>query len=238
MMKLTRNKAAKKAPVAAKKKQSFNFQQFWNNVNSLNAQNYGSAPAAVKAFVLAILVVIVLAISWFLFVSKKLEEIKTAENEQETLLQSYSSKVGKARHLDAYKDQVDQMRAEFSELLNQLPKDTRVSELINGINMVGYGSGLRFRDISVQEEIEQEFFIEQPITITVTGEYHQFGDFISGVARLPRIITMHDFEVTNQQADAKVLPQLQLILQTKTYRSKEVVEDAPVAEQSAEQGAL
>lgn len=233
-MKLTRKKAVKKSPVAARKKQSFDFKQFWNSVNSLNAQNYGSAPVAVKAFVLAMMVAAILAISWFLLISKKLDAIKSAEAEQQTLLETYKEKVGKARHLDAYKDQVAQMEIEFAELLNQLPKDTRVSELINGINMVGSGSGLRFQDISVQDEIEQEFFIEQPITITGIGEYHQFGDFVSGIATLPRIITMHDFEVKNQQPDLTVMPQLQLVLQTKTYRSKEVKEEAPPADAATE----
>jgi type IV pilus assembly protein PilO len=108
-------------------------------------------------------------------------------------------------------------------LLDQLPKDTRVSELVEGINMTGVGSNIRFQDISVEPEIENEFFIEQPIRIAALGEYHQFGSFISGLAALPRIITMHDFEVSNPQPTLDVLPELNLVLQTKTYRSKEAV---------------
>lgn len=226
-MKLIQKKAPKKSPVT-KKKQSFDFKQFWNSVNSLNAQNYGTAPLAVKVFVLAMLVVLILALAWFVLVNRKLEEIKQAEVEQSTLIEAYKEKESKARYLDLYKDQVAQMQVEFSNLLNQLPKETRVSELIDGINMVGSGSGLRFQNIAVQDEIEQEFFIEQPITITGIGEYHQFGDFVSGIASLPRIITMHDFEVKNQQPNLSVMPQLQLVLQTKTYRSKEVTEENPV----------
>lgn len=113
------------------------------------------------------------------------------------------------------------METEFNTLLDQLPKDTRVSELVEGINMTGVGSNIRFQDISVEAEIENEFFIEQPIRIAALGEYHQFGSFISGLAALPRIITMHDFEVSNPQPSLDVLPELNLVLQTKTYRSKE-----------------
>lgn len=236
-MKLTRKKAVKKTPVAVKKKQSFDFKQFWNSVNSLNGQNYGTAPLPVKLFILAMLMALILALAYFLLVNKKREEIAQAEAEQVTLLKTYQEKESKARHLDVYKEQVAQMEVEFSELLNQLPKDTRVSELIDGINMVGAGSGLRFQNITVQDEIEQEFFIEQPITITGIGEYHQFGNFVSGVAALPRIITMHDFEVKNQQPSLSVMPQLQMVLQTKTYRSKEAVEENAEASATPAEGA-
>ena len=72
---------------------------------------------------------------------------------------------------------------------------------------------------------KNEFFIEQPIRIAALGEYHQFGNFISGLAALPRIITMHNFEVSNPQPSLDVLPELNLVLQTKTYRSKEATSD-------------
>ena len=121
------------------------------------------------------------------------------------------------------------MEAEFNTLLDQLPKDTRVSELVEGINMTGVGSNIRFQDISVEPEIENEFFIEQPIRIAALGEYHQFGSFISGLAALPRIITMHDFEVSNPQPTLDVLPELNLVLQTKTYRSKEAAPEGDEA---------
>lgn len=162
----------------------------------------------------------------FTLINPKRQSISAAESEQESLLETYKEKEKKARHLEAYADQVVQMEKEFAVLLSQLPKDTMVSELIEGINMVGVGSGIRFQDITVEEEVEQEFFVEQPINIKAIGEYHQFGSFITGIARLPRIITMHDFEVVNQQPSLDRMPQLQLTLRTKTYRSKEVVEEA------------
>lgn len=229
-MKAIRKKSATKSKaVVAKKKQSFDFKAFSNSLNSLNKDNYGSAPAPVKAFIIAMMVLAILALAWFLLAKPKLEEIKAAEAQQESLLEQYKEKEAKARHLQEYKDQVEQMRLDFSELLNQLPKDTRVSELIEGINMIGSGSGIRFKDISVTEEVEQEFFIEQPINIKAVGEYHQFGNFVTGIAALPRIITMHNFEVKNTQPSLDKMPELELVLSTKTYRSKEVAEETTEA---------
>lgn len=126
-------------------------------------------------------------------------------------------------------DEITAAESQQQTLLDQLPKDTRVSELVEGINMTGVGSNIRFQDISVEPEIENEFFIEQPIRIAALGEYHQFGSFISGLAALPRIITMHDFEVSNPQPTLDVLPELNLVLQTKTYRSKEAAPEGDEA---------
>ena len=171
--------------------------------------------------VIGLIIIFIAALSWALPISSRIDAINAAEAQQRTLLDSYREKESRARHLKAYQAQVVQMETEFNTLLDQLPKDTRVSELVEGINMTGVGSNIRFQDISVEPEIENEFFIEQPIRIAALGEYHQFGSFISGLAALPRIITMHDFEVSNPQPTLDVLPELNLVLQTKTYRSKE-----------------
>ena len=207
---------------AKPKKPAFDSKKFMAEVNSLNAQNYGSAPMPVKIFILAMLVAFILALAWFVLVSKKLDEIKATEAQQSVLLEQYREKESKARHLQTYEEQVEQMKIDFADLLAQLPTDTRVPELVDGINMVGSGSGVRFQDISVQGEVEQEVFIEQPIQIIGLGDYHQFGSFVSGIAALPRIITMHDFEIKNPQPSLDRMPELQLVLQTKTYRSKGV----------------
>lgn len=237
-MKLTKKKTLVKTPKAATTpKKSFDFNEFRRSFESLDNQNYGSWPLAVKVTVLVMIVGFIAALAWALPISSKIDEIKAAEAQQATLLETYREKESKARHLAAYKSQVTQMEAEFNTLLNQLPKDTRVSELVEGINMTGVGSNIRFQDISVEPEIEQEYFIEQPIRIAALGEYHQFGAFISGLAALPRIITMHDFEVNNPQPTLDTLPELTLVLQTKTYRSKETNPEEPAAATPAtEQG--
>lgn len=221
-MKLNRKKSLiKTKKTALKPKQQFDLQEFRRSFESLDSENYGSWPLPVKVTVIGLIITLIAALAWALPISSKIDEINAAESQQQTLLDSYREKESRARHLKAYQEQVVQMEAEFNTLLDQLPKDTRVSELVEGINMTGVGSNIRFQDISVEPEIENEFFIEQPIRIAALGEYHQFGSFISGLAALPRIITMHDFEVSNPQPTLDVLPELNLVLQTKTYRSKE-----------------
>ncbi len=225
-MKLTRKKSLIKAKKTTKQsnKKQFDFNDFRRSFESLDTENYGSWPIPVKVTIFGFIIAFIAALSWALPISSKIDEIKAAENEQQVLLESYRKKESRARHLEAYKIQVAQMDVEFNTLLDQLPKDTRVSELVEGINMTGVGSNIRFQDISVEAEIENEFFIEQPIRIAAIGEYHQFGSFISGLAALPRIITMHDFEVSNPKPTLDTLPELNLVLQTKTYRSKEIAE--------------
>ncbi len=225
-MKLTRKKSLIKAKKTANRsnKKQFNFNDFRRSFESLDTENYGSWPLPVKVTIFGFIIAFIAALSWALPISSKIDEINAAESEQQVLLESYRKKESRARHLEAYKIQVAQMEVEFNTLLDQLPKDTRVSELVEGINMTGVGSNIRFQDISVEAEIENEFFIEQPIRIAAIGEYHQFGSFISGLAALPRIITMHDFEVSNPKPTLETLPELNLVLQTKTYRSKEIAE--------------
>ena len=243
-MKLTLNKKlSKKQRLSSSQraKPAFSFNDFRRSFESLDTENYGSWPLVVKVTVLIFIVAFIAALAWALPISSKIDEIKAAESEQQVLLDNYRQKESRARHLEAYTAQVAQMETEFNTLLDQLPKDTRVSELVEGINMTGVGSNIRFQDISVEPEIENEFFIEQPIRIAALGEYHQFGSFLSGLAALPRIITMHDFEVSNPQPTLDTIPELNLVLQAKTYRSKEAkpedaVADATVADAATTEG--
>lgn len=223
------NKPAKK-PLFSKKpkkavdktpKKSFDFKEFADSFKSLDQNNYGSWPVPVKITTLLFIVALVGLLAWLLPISKKREEISLAESEQTTLLEQYREKESKARHLKAYKEQIVSMEADFTELLNQLPKEARNSDLIEGINAVGIGSGISFQYIRVEPEVNQEFFIEKPIRIAASGNYHQFGSFLSGLAQLPRIITLHDFEVVNPQPSLNQLPQTNLLINTKTYLSKE-----------------
>ncbi|ELA09441.1 type IV pilus biogenesis [Moraxella macacae 0408225] len=218
---------AKKAKVAKEKapKKQFDFKEFADSFKSLDQNNYGSWPLPVKITTLLFIIGLVAVLTWALPISKKREEISSAEAEQQTLLEQYREKESKARHLQAYKDQITQMENDFKELLNQLPKETRISDLVDGISVVGLGSNIKFQDIKVEPEVSQEFFIEQPIRIAALGNYHEFGAFVSGLAQLPRIITLHDFEVTNSKPSLDETPQTNLVLNTKTYRSKEIVEE-------------
>ncbi len=229
LKKKKRTKLGKKksADKFKKKKQSMSFAEFKQSFNSLDSNNYGSWPWVVKATLIVGMLLLVAFITYMIPVKEKISQIEAAEREEESLLQAYREKESKARHLDEYKNQIAQMEVEFNSLLEQLPKETRVSELVKGINMTGLGSGIRFKKITVKPELQQEYFIEQPIEIEANGGYHQFGEFISGLASLARIITLHDFTVNSAIEQGittenleKAEYDLDLVLQTKTYRSK------------------
>lgn len=215
----------KNVKIQAPKRPKFDAKEFQRSLNSLNKDNFGNAPIAVQVFLLAMIVLVLSLLAYFLVIAPKKEQIASAESQEASLLQTFQEKESQARHLDEYKEQVAQMEVEFQELLNQLPQDDRTAELVYGVNMVGTGSGIRFQNIETGDDIEQEFFIEKPISITALGNYHQFGSFISGLATLPRIMTMHDFEVVNPQPSLDTMPELQMVLQTKTYRGKSTVEE-------------
>ena len=145
-MKLNRKKSLikiKKITVSPKKQ--FDINEFRRSFESLDAENYGSWPLSVKITVIGFILALIAALSWALPISSKIDEITAAESEQQTLLTSYREKESRARHLQAYQAQVIQMETEFNTLLDQLPKDTRVSELVEGINMTGVGSNIRFQ---------------------------------------------------------------------------------------------
>ncbi len=220
----------KKSKKAIKKKQSMSFKEFSQSFQSLDNNNYGSWPVVVKITILLLILILAAVLTYFLLVSPKMDDIRAAENEKQALLDTYREKESKARHLDEYKNQIAQMETEFNSLLDQLPKDTRVPELVRSLNMTGVGSNIRFRKITVKEEKKREFFIEQAIEIEAVGDYHQFGTFISGIAGLPRIMTIHDFDVTVKEGKSddinmEEIDNLELTLVTKTYRSKDIKAD-------------
>lgn len=224
MVKLTKTtkksllvKKPKKDKVARK---SFDFKEFSNSFKSLDSKNPGVWPLPVKITLLLFMMGVIGALAYALPISQKIDEIHAAEGEEKTLLEQYKVKESKARHLKEYQDQIAQMTQDFTVLLNQLPKDTRIPDLVDGINTVGTLSHIRFSDIAVEPEVTQEFFIEQPLRITAVGDYHQFGAFVSGLAKLDRIITMHDFEVNNSKPTLDQMPDLNLTLRAKTYRAK------------------
>lgn len=213
-------KKAKKAK-AQKSAKSFDFQNFLNSFNSLDPQNMGTWPLVVKLTLAGFIVAIIFLLAYLLPIKSKIADIKAAEAEEKSLLDTYREKESKARNLKAYKEQVRQMEATLDDLLKQLPEDTKIPDLVEDINMRGVSSGVEFRDISVKDEVTRELFIEQPIEIKAKGDYHKFGRFVSGVAGLPRIITMDNFVIENPEtSNLSEIPSLELTLNAKTYRSR------------------
>lgn len=216
MAKLRKAKKSKdvKAP-------SFDIEAFKRSFNSLDPQNMGTWPVIVKLTIAVFIAGLIGLLAYMLPIRSKISDIQASEKKEVTLLEQYREKESKARNLAAYKQQILQMESTFAQLLDQLPKETRIPDLVEDINMKGVGSGVEFRDISVDSEITRELFIEQPIKIEAKGDYHEFGHFISGVAGLSRIITLHNFSIENKNGNNfNEIPDLELKLDAKTYRAK------------------
>lgn len=213
------------------KKKPFNFQEFINSFNSLDPQNMGSWPTAVKITVYIFVLLATLALAYFVVVRPLLNDIDNARAQEQSLLTEYQEKDSKLRNLRLYQVQVEQMEQTFGQLLLQLPKETEIPGLVEDINFTGVSSGLQFDTIKVEPEIKQEFFIELPISMVAKGDYHAFGAFVSGLAALPRIVTLHDFVIEALPPDESKseIPALRMTVQAKTYRYNDQPADATTA---------
>jgi len=202
------------------KKNKMTVDKFFQQFNTLDTNNFGSWPLSVKITVWLFLFFVVCAIGYFLAIKPKLEAIDQAHAQEQNLLNEFKDKDSKLRNLQQYQAQLQQMEANFNQQLQQLPKETEIPSLVEDINVTGVNSGLKFKNIRLENEVTQEFFIEQPISIEATGDYHAFGMFVSGIATLPRIVTLHDFVITaTQNTDKKSdIPTVDYSLKAKTYR--------------------
>jgi type IV pilus assembly protein PilO len=186
------------------------------DINDLDVNNLGSWPAAVKTIAGALLLALVLAGGYFFYIQDMQAQLDQARSEEVALKEQFATKAYQAANLAAYKSQMVEMENTFGALLRQLPSDTEVPGLLEDITRTGLGSGLEFEEIKLLPEEAQQFYIELPIQITVTGSYHDLATFASGVASLPRIVTLHDFEM--KPLDAKSPSKLRMSILAKTYR--------------------
>jgi len=187
------------------------------DINDLDLENMGSWPAGAKIIFAVILAILVSVLSYFLLVDSKIDELTVAESKEVELRQIYRTKYAQAVNLDLYKQQMVEMEQTFSFLLKQLPTTHETPGLLDDITYVGTNSGLTFIRINWETEIEKEFYTELPIKIEVIGDYHQFGNFVSEVVKLPRIVSLHDFSITTEKDE-----RLRFNVVAKTYRYKEV----------------
>ena len=182
--------------------------------------NMGSWPAAIKLTTLIIIsALIVFGFYWFAVKDSKLSYQREVAKEP-SLKQQYQSKSFQAANLDAFKEQLVKMEEDFGVLLNQLPDETEIPGLLDDISTTGSQSGLEIDKITPQGDVVKEFYIETPISINVRGSYHEMGNFVSSMAAISRIVTLHDFSMrgvgTRDENDSEA--PLQMTIQAKTYR--------------------
>lgn len=186
-----------------------------DDINNIDWQNMGSWPALGKAIFCLLLVVLVSVGGYFYVISGQIEILNSAKQKEETLKKEFENKAFQVSNLEAYKAQMEEMEEAFGSLLKQLPRDTEVPGLIDDISAAALGSGLSLNVMNPQAMIRTEFYSELPITMEVVGGYHEMGAFVSAVASLPRIVTLHDFNIVRLNNDKK---ELKMNILAKTYQ--------------------
>ncbi|ENU79503.1 MULTISPECIES: type IV pilus inner membrane component PilO [unclassified Acinetobacter] len=216
-------------------KNKMTLDRFVKQFNSLDASNYGGWPVSVKITCWIFIFLIVCIVGYFVLISSKIDAITTAQAQEANLLNEYREKDSKLRNLQLYQKQLVKMQADFNQQLQQLPKESEIPGLVEDINVTGVTAGLKFKNISLEPEVKQQFFMEQPISIQATGDYHLFGQFASAIAALPRIVTLHDFSIVAGQDDNKKsdIPVVNYTLHAKTYRYLGVEEQTSASEPKA-----
>lgn len=190
---------------------------FVDEMKSLDINDVGRWPILFRVAVIAIVfaVVVGLGIYWFI-VEDKAPLLARHKAEEVTLRDVFENKQRKAANHDKYKVQLDQMVQSFGTMLRQLPGETEIPSLIVDISQTGLAAGLQEKLFQPQPEIRKDFYAEKPINITLSGGYHEIARFVSGVAALPRIVTLHDINITPESADG--YDRLTLAVTAKTYR--------------------
>ena len=186
-------------------------------LQSLDVNDVGRWPFAFRAAVIAIafFVVVGLGIYWFI-VKDKAPQLDRVQEEEQQLRVTFENKQRKAANYDAYKAQLAQIEQSFGTMLRQLPGKTEIPSLIVDISQTGLAAGLQEKLFVPQDEIPKDFYAEKPIKIRLTGGYHEIGNFVSGIAALPRIVTLHNINITPE--DASVFDDLSIEVTAQTYR--------------------
>jgi len=186
-------------------------------LKSLDVNDIGRWPLPFRLGVIVLLFVAVVAFGVYTFiVQDKAPQLKRAQDEEITLRQVFENKQRKAANYDAYVAQLRQMEQSFGTMLRQLPGETEIPSLIVDISQTGLAAGLQEKLFQPQPEIPRDFYAEKPIKIRLSGGYHEIANFVSGVAALPRIVTLHDINITPE--DPNAFDRLSIEVTAKTYR--------------------
>ena len=202
-----------------------------DELRALDWRDPGRWPFAIRAGVVGACFIVLSVISCYVFVWQSREpELSSLENQENQLRSEYRTKHQKAVNLEVYVQQLKDIEKSFGAMLRQLPSKTEVDNLLVDISQTGLAAALDEKLFQPQTELKKDFYAERPIKIRLTGSYHQFGEFVSGIAALPRIVTLHDIQIKSVERSS-VYDQLQMDLTAKTYR---YLDDEEVAAAEAE----
>ncbi|AFJ02928.1 Type IV pilus biogenesis protein PilO [Methylophaga frappieri] len=183
-------------------------------LSNLDFEESGEWPFVVKVAALILICALVWGAGYYFIIKDKRAELEKLEQKETELRQVFETKQAKAVNLDAYKEQMKEMEVLFASMLQQLPRKNEVADLLVDISRTGLENGLEFELFKPEGERPIDFYAELPITMKLTGKYHQFGQFASGIAALPRIVTLHNIKM-GPMTDAGVMT---IDLSAKTYR--------------------
>jgi type IV pilus assembly protein PilO len=188
-----------------------------DELRSLDVNDIGRWPLIFRAVVIAMVFAVVVGFGiYWTIIEDRAPELKRAQDEEQTLRVAFESKQRKAANYDEYKKQLDQMEQSFGTMLRQLPGETEIPSLIVDISQTGLAAGLQEKLFQPQPEVPKDFYAEKPILIHLSGSYHEIANFVSGVAALPRIVTLHNINVRPDNAEA--FDKLSIEVTAKTYR--------------------
>jgi len=188
-----------------------------DELKNLDVNDVGRWPLLFRAAVIFVVFLAVIGAGiWFTIIKDKLPALQRAQDDESTLRVTFENKQRKAANYDAYKAQLAQIEQSFGTMLRQLPGETEIPSLIVDVSQTGLASGLQEKLFQPQPEIPRDFYAEKPIKIRLSGGYHEIANFVSGVAALPRIVTLHDINITPEGQDS--FDQLSLEVTAQTYR--------------------
>lgn len=198
----------------------FDIEEIQETLQSLDPENIGSWPSIVKNVIYLIVFIAVFVGGNYALVVDVRSNLIVQKNQEEKLIKEFEEKSFKAANLEEFKKQMDDLDGSYEALKRQLPRKTEVPGLLDDISLTGLGSGLKFDTIGLGDEEEVEFYAVLPIDLKVRGGFHGIAGFMSGVSSLPRIVTLHDFviEADKAQAGRAIGTKLNMSIKAKTYR--------------------
>jgi type IV pilus assembly protein PilO len=192
---------------------------FLEQLRSLDPRDVGRWPLAIRAFFVLLVFLVCTAFAWYMFVwNDDRPVLQKAEADELDLRSQFENKQQRAANLDAYKAQLGEMERSFGAMLRQLPGKTEVPNLLVDISQTGLAAGLQEKLFQPAGEQSKGFYAELPIKIRLVGTYHEFGTFVSGIAALPRIVTLHDIQITPVGDKSAGFDNLTMDVTAKTYR--------------------
>lgn len=191
-------------------------------LQSLDVNDVGRWPAAFRGAVIALVFFGVVGLGvYFTIIKDKRPQLQRAQDDEQQLRTTFENKQRKAANYDAYKDQLAEIEQSFGTMLRQLPGETEIPSLIVDISQTGLAAGLQEKLFVPQAEIPKDFYAEKPINIRLNGGYHEIGNFVSGIAALPRIVTLHNITITQENKDSFDALSMEVTAQTYRYLDEE-----------------